>query len=264
MYTCLNRFIHYDQSEYRGNSGTNPNEKLAEGVSIYDCFRQFNRPEKLSQANAWYCNRCLDHKQAVKKIQVYNVPPILIITLKRFRGNHAKQNTLVDFPTKGLDMSEFVVSKERPPHRPLYDLFAVSNHQGQLSAGHYTAFTLNNQSWYHFNDHKVRQATEQDQIVSKEAYILFYQRRGIDFQNIDYDQLRNRIGVSGDGASSQSQEAVGQGSPTVAPERTISALDRDNQVASEEQAKINGSEITIDLRSGKKTVHLKKDEDQPA
>ena len=48
----------------------------------------------------------------------------------------------------------------------------------------------------------------------------------------------------------------------MAPERTISALDRDNQIAIEEQAKINGSEITIDLRSGKKTVHLKKDEDQ--
>jgi len=49
---------------------------------------------------------------------------------------------------------------------------------------------------------------------------------------------------------------VGQGSPTVAPERPISALD-----TIEEQAKINGSEITIDLRSGKKTVNSKKDED---
>ena len=116
----------------------------------------------------------MDHKQAVKKIQVYNVPPVLIINLKRFRGSNAKQNTLVNFPLKGLDMSEFVVSRERPPSRPLYDLFAVSNHQGQLSQGHYTAFTLNRDTWYHFNDHKVRQASEQDAIVSSAAYILFY------------------------------------------------------------------------------------------
>ena len=75
LYSCLNRFVRYENSEYamisRGDhlsSASQQGEKLSEGVSIYDCFRQFNRPEKLSQANAWYCNRCFDHKQAVKKI----------------------------------------------------------------------------------------------------------------------------------------------------------------------------------------------------
>jgi hypothetical protein len=48
----------------------------------------------------------------MKKIQVYNVPPILLINLKRFRGNNAKQNTHVDFPLKSLDMSDFVVSQD--------------------------------------------------------------------------------------------------------------------------------------------------------
>jgi hypothetical protein len=62
LYSCLNRFIHYENSEYKGLADTNPGEKLSEGVSIYDCFRQFNRPEKLSSANTWYCNRCVDHK----------------------------------------------------------------------------------------------------------------------------------------------------------------------------------------------------------
>lgn len=90
-------------------------------------------------------------------------------------------------------MSEFVVSREKPPNRPLYDLFAVSNHQGQLSAGHYTAYTLNRGKWYIFNDHKVRQCSEQDHIVSSAAYILFYKRRGMNFENIDYEQIRNRL-----------------------------------------------------------------------
>lgn len=130
LYSCFNRFVHYENSAHKTLGAPNPADKLAEGVSIYDCFRQFNRPEKLSQTNAWYCNRCVDHKQAVKKIQVYNVPPVLIINLKRFRGNQSKQNTLVNFPKDGLDMSEFVVSRDSPPHRPIYDLFAVSNHTG--------------------------------------------------------------------------------------------------------------------------------------
>ena len=88
-------------------------------------------------------------------------------------------------------MSEFVVSRDSPPHRPIYDLFAVSNHIGQLSAGHYTAMTLNRGKWYQFNDHKVLECTEKDQIVSSAAYILFYARRGIDFQHLDYNKIRN-------------------------------------------------------------------------
>lgn len=87
----------------------------------------------LSQNNAWYCNRCVSHKQAVKKIQVYNVPPVLIINLKRFRGTSTKQDTFVNFPINGLDMSEFVVSSDSgPTSKPIYDLFAVSNHFGTL------------------------------------------------------------------------------------------------------------------------------------
>ena len=90
-------------------------------------------------------------------------------------------------------MSEFVVSRDQPPHRPIYDLFAVSNHTGQLSAGHYTAMALNRGKWYHFNDHKVNECSEKDQIVSSAAYILFYARRGINFEHLDYNKIRNKL-----------------------------------------------------------------------
>ena len=87
-------------------------------------------------------------------------------------------------------MSDFVVSSDT--HKPIYDLFAVSNHFGQLQAGHYTAQTLNNGKWYQFNDHKVVQVDE-SQIVSSAAYILFYQRRGIDFKKLNYKALQNAL-----------------------------------------------------------------------
>jgi ubiquitin C-terminal hydrolase len=79
-------------------------------VTIDDCFKQFMTPEKLSHQNTWFCNKCKHHKQAVKKIQVFKTPPILIINLKRFKGNTTKQNQLVNFPIKGLDMSKYVIS----------------------------------------------------------------------------------------------------------------------------------------------------------
>ena len=68
------------------------------------------RPEKLSSQNAWFCNRCKAHKQAVKKIQIFKTPPVLIINLKRFKGTSSKQNTHVNFPIRGLELKEFVIS----------------------------------------------------------------------------------------------------------------------------------------------------------
>jgi hypothetical protein len=77
LYSRLNRAIKYEKSSFAGTSDI---DEPTENVTIQDCFRQFNKPENLSLANAWY------------------VPPILLINLKRFRGNNAKQNTFVDFP----------------------------------------------------------------------------------------------------------------------------------------------------------------------
>lgn len=85
-------------------------------------------------------------------------------------------------------MSDFVVSQDT--QKPVYDLFAVSNHFGQLQAGHYTAMVLNKGVWYQFNDHKISQIDE-SAIVSSAAYILFYQRRGIEFKSLNYKALQN-------------------------------------------------------------------------
>ena len=53
-----------------------------------------------------------------------------MINFTRFRGNYAKQNMYVEFPTQGLDMSDYVVSHFEEDKKPIYDLFAISNHFG--------------------------------------------------------------------------------------------------------------------------------------
>lgn len=75
------------------------------------------------------------------------MPPVLVINFKRFRGSHAKQNAFVEFPVKELDLSDYVVSRA-DDRKPIYDLFAISNHFGQLQAGHYTALVKNREQWY--------------------------------------------------------------------------------------------------------------------
>lgn len=65
-----------------------------------------------------------------------------------------------------------------PEALPIYDLYAVSHHQGSLIGGHYTAICQNplNKCWYEFNDSSVTQTTPQA-AVNPLAYVLFYRRR---------------------------------------------------------------------------------------
>jgi ubiquitin carboxyl-terminal hydrolase 4/11/15 len=80
----------------------------------------------------------------------------------------------VDFPLTSLEMNPFVNSGNQP--RALYDLYAVSNHYGSLNGGHYTAFCHNfiENNWYEFDDTGVSLIKNHQNIVGKQAYVLFY------------------------------------------------------------------------------------------
>ena len=58
----------------------------------------------------------------------------------------------------------------------VYDLFAVSQHYGGTGFGHYTAVCKNFNKWYSYNDSSVHE-TNQSDVVSSAAYVLFYRRR---------------------------------------------------------------------------------------
>mmetsp|Transcript_33863 Transcript_33863/g.24897 ORF Transcript_33863/g.24897 Transcript_33863/m.24897 type:complete len:109 (+) Transcript_33863:1366-1692(+) len=78
----------------------------------------------------------------------------------------------------------------------IYDLYAVTNHYGSLSFGHYTAFAMNPVSgaWYDFNDSSFSQLPSADSAVTDAAYVLYYKRR--DFfpdGNIDFNGIRQIV-----------------------------------------------------------------------
>lgn len=88
-------------------------------------------------------------------------------------------------------MSKYVLStKQKSSQLLTYDLFAVSNHYGQLLAGHYTAYAKNNGSWFKFNDDQIEEVENKNVIVSSAAYNLFYARRDIDFEELNYEEVK--------------------------------------------------------------------------
>uniref|UniRef100_A0A3B5MJ38 ubiquitinyl hydrolase 1 n=1 Tax=Xiphophorus couchianus TaxID=32473 RepID=A0A3B5MJ38_9TELE len=134
---------------------------------LKDCIELFTTKEKLGAEDPWYCPNCKQHQQATKKLDLWSLPPVLVVHLKRFsysRYMRDKLDSLVDFPLRDLDMSEFLINPNAGPCR--YDLIAVSNHYGGMGGGHYTAYAKNKEDgkWYNFDDSSVSPASE-DQIV---------------------------------------------------------------------------------------------------
>uniref|UniRef100_H3BXI0 Ubiquitin carboxyl-terminal hydrolase n=1 Tax=Tetraodon nigroviridis TaxID=99883 RepID=H3BXI0_TETNG len=152
-------------------------------VQLQECIELFTTVETLEEENPWYCPVCKKHQLATKKLDLWSLPEVLIIHLKRFsytKFTREKLESVVDFPLRNLDFSGFLLRKNVPSQEPpsRYDLIAVSNHYGGLRDGHYTSYARHkdNAQWYYFDDSKVTFAAE-DQIVTSAAYVLFYQRQ---------------------------------------------------------------------------------------
>lgn len=150
-------------------------------LQLKDCITQFTNAERLGADDPWYCPKCKKHQQAIKKFDVWSLPKVLIIHLKRFsfsRSWRDKIDTLVEFPVEGLDMSNYVHNPEqKKPDKPMmYNLIGVANHFGGLGGGHYTAYAKNAplNAWYSFDDALVTQTNASD-VVTRSAYVLFYQ-----------------------------------------------------------------------------------------
>ena len=168
-------------------------EGQSKKVTLDQCFDTFTKPERLDEHNMWYCSSCKDHVQALKTMELWKLPNVLIVHLKRFEFKHAlrrdKLDTLVDFPLSGLDMNAHLATvgdkrscvDDRVP--AIYDCFAVVNHFGRMGFGHYTAYArpwneagITN-DWALFDDSSVRSVEKDRAVVSSAAYVLLYRRR---------------------------------------------------------------------------------------
>jgi len=160
-------------------------------ITLLQCFSTFIQPELLDENNKWYCNCCKQHVQAIKTMELWRLPNILIIHFKRFEYKQQfikreKLETFVDFPME-LDMSDHCshgkdtfVHDEIPA---MYDLYAVINHYGRMGFGHYTAFARRwdedrmEKEWNVYDDGVVSSMSSSDDVVTPAAYVLFYRRR---------------------------------------------------------------------------------------
>uniref|UniRef100_A0A8C5MMX4 Ubiquitin carboxyl-terminal hydrolase n=1 Tax=Leptobrachium leishanense TaxID=445787 RepID=A0A8C5MMX4_9ANUR len=150
-----------------------------------DCLKSFSKEEKLTDNNRFYCSNCKTRRDSLKKIEIWKLPPVLLVHLKRFSYEgrwKQKLQTYVDFPLECLDLSQYVIG---PKSYKKFNLYGVSNHYGGLDGGHYTAYCKNGlkQRWYKFDDHEVSEISLSS-VKSSAAYILFY--TSLDFRAAEF------------------------------------------------------------------------------
>lgn len=152
-------------------------------ISLTDTLNAFFSPDDLRDDNMYSCEKCGKLRNGVKLCKITRLPEVLCIHLKRFRHDSSystKVTTSVSFPLYDLDLSPFVSSSSAVQNElAVYDLCAfVTHHGNSAESGHYLAYCKNelDNNWYEFDDTVVTKLEPAD-VLSKEAYVLFYQRK---------------------------------------------------------------------------------------
>ena len=92
-------------------------------------------------------------RKSTKRYTLYRLPKILVVHLKRFSPTERfrqKLSSVVSFPLSGFSLSRYTDSVTCSS----YNCYAISNHSGTLSSGHYTAYAKhpNSGQWHLYND----------------------------------------------------------------------------------------------------------------
>jgi len=121
----------------------------------------------------WKCEKC-NNIGGIKQTQMYALPCILMIMVKRFRmssnGSFKKINTPINISQQINIGINGVTSK--------YNLVGIGNHYGVYGGGHYTAHVLENNNWMCCDDiHRSVIDISQDNIFvnNTSAYIVCYE-----------------------------------------------------------------------------------------
>lgn len=154
-------------------------------VDIYDCLKSYFNDIVFDGDNKYFCDTCKQYNKAVKTISLKKYPMILIVQLNRQNNyqvtstnvikNMFSQNVKNDTLVKYSDYIYFGENENKYK----YELYAVVIHTLIYHCvWHYICYcksTINN-NWTLFNDNKVNEVSDINEIIDKDACLLFYKR----------------------------------------------------------------------------------------
>ena len=87
-----------------------------------------------------------------------------------------KLSNMIEYPVNNFSINPYMNETTTKFGTFSYNLYAVSNHIGGINGGHYYSFvkSLTDNKWYCLDDESVTLIENENQVISQNAYILFY------------------------------------------------------------------------------------------
>ena len=166
-------------------------ENKYDKISIYDCLQLFTQKEILKDI---LCENCNIKTTFTKELKIERLPEYLFVVFKRFKfisKYSTKIESLISFPFEDLKLDNYLMKKNKKIKR--YDLFAVINHMGSMSKGHYYCNIKQKNKWIKYEDSYV---IEDNDINISNVYLLVYKANNKEYyNNKKYDFHFNFLGL---------------------------------------------------------------------
>ncbi|XP_047660307.1 ubiquitin carboxyl-terminal hydrolase 47 isoform X2 [Tachysurus fulvidraco] len=172
-----------------------------EVFKVQNGLQTFLERIKLDEDNWLYCKQCGEKNETETWNEIKEFPTILTLYPKRFYFDYYKMRPVknhcpMDIPLQLEPCVWFILLQPTKDLNALtiicpwvdtnlkYELYAVINHIGNESGGHYNAVikSFKDGKWYCFDDTSVRKDSESSFRLSQQAYLLMY-------RNVEVDRL---------------------------------------------------------------------------
>jgi ubiquitin C-terminal hydrolase len=155
--------------------------QMNSGINGFDLFQmlQNNFYKKSYVDMGENCRFCKRTSKKEEIMRVAYLPQVLIISLQRINPKNGMKNEAPVRFYEGLDLREIIDAEISDGSSTKYNLFAVTNHIGEINTGHYFSYIKIDKNWYCFEDSKVYKIGYQINMRSNEVYTLFYIRSNV-------------------------------------------------------------------------------------
>lgn len=87
-------------------------------ATLSDCLDAFTAPEQLGPCDTWHCPGCETEQRAVKTLELWKLPDVLIVHLKRFRSPMPPSASIARSRSRSPGKSDRAEHPHGPPSEP--------------------------------------------------------------------------------------------------------------------------------------------------
>ena len=150
-----------------------PIDKSKNPQSLAECIDRAYDKELLDD---YQCDNCKTRGQADLEHTISKLPPVIILSLKRFDNSNNKLRNKIDIDLNSVDFAKWTSFPSVTKHiRTNYSVFAAIEQFGGTRGGHYISYAKHAGTWVRYDDTSSSEVPESS-VINQDTYVLFMTR----------------------------------------------------------------------------------------